>query len=153
MDRFMALSETSLVLRFDFTRVRWGSFGGWGEIEHYEKNEPDLFYHGGQDGQGSFANGAIIVRPKVTVDELVQEWKDEEDPKKRQYAKFKIYDRKNKANVETSCAPEYRSNYFQKSDLPWDVSPAFFRPEVLLRFKPILKIHARIGALPVETRT
>lgn len=135
MDRFMALSETSLVLRFDFTRVRWGSFGGWGEIEHYEKNEPDLFYHGGQDGQGSFANGAIIVRPKVTVDELVQAWKDEEDPKKRQYAKFKIYDRKNKANVETSCAPEYRSNYFQKSDLPWDVSPAFFRPEVLLRFK------------------
>jgi hypothetical protein len=66
---------------------------------------------------------------------LVQAWKDEEDPKKRQYAKFKIYDRKNKTNVETSCAPEFLSNYFQKSDLPWEVSPAFFRPEVLLRFK------------------
>jgi len=60
---------------------------------------------------------------------------DEDDPKKRQYAIFKIYDRKNATNVETSCAPAYRSNYFQKSNLPWDVSPAFFRPEVLLRFK------------------
>lgn len=135
LDKFMALSETSLVLRFDFTRVRWGDFDGWGEIDRYERDEPDLFYHGGKDGQGSFANGAIIVRPKVTVDELVQAWKDEEDPKKRQYAIFKIYDRKNKINVETSCAPEYLSNYFQKSDLPWEVSPAFFRPEVLLRFK------------------
>jgi hypothetical protein len=135
LDKFMALSETSLVLRFDFTRVRWGSFGGWGEVERYERDEPDLFYHGGKNGQGSYANGAIIVRPKVTVDELVQAWKDEEDPKKRQYAKFKIYDRKNKTNVETSCAPEFLSNYFQKSDLPWEVSPAFFRPEVLLRFK------------------
>lgn len=135
LDKFMALSETSLVLRFDFTRVKWGSFGGWGKIEHYETNEPDLYYHGGKDGQGSFANGAIIVRPKVTVDELVQAWKEEEDPKNRQYATFKIYDRKNETNVETSCAPEFLSNYFQNSDLPWEISPAFFRPEVLLRFK------------------
>jgi hypothetical protein len=135
LDKFMALSETSLVLRFDFTRVRWGSFGGWGKIGHYERHETDLFYHGGTDGQGSFVNGALILRPKITVDELVQTWKDEEDPKKRKYAIFKIYDRKNKANVETSCAPEFLSNYFQKTDLPWEVSPAFFRPEVLLRFK------------------
>lgn len=135
LDKFMALSETSLVLKFDFTRVRWGDFGGWGEIERYERDEPDLFYHGGKDGQGSFANGAIIVRPKVTVGELVQAWKEEEDPKKRRYAIFKIYDRKNKTNLETSCAPEFLSNYFQESDLPWEISPAFFRPEVLLRFK------------------
>lgn len=135
LGKYMALSGTSLVLRFDFTRVKWGSFSGWGTIEHYEKNERDLFYHGGKNGQGSFAYGAIIIRPNVTVDELVQEWKDEDDPKKRQYAIFKIYDRKNKRNVETSCAPEFLSNYFQQSDLPWEVSPAFFRPEVLLRFK------------------
>lgn len=94
-----------------------------------------MFYHGGKDGQGSFVNGAIIIRSKATVDQLVQAWKDEEDPKKLQYATFKIYDRKNKSNVETSCAPEFLSNYFQESDLPWEVSPAFFRPEVLLRFK------------------
>ena len=127
LDKFMALSETSLVLKFDFTRVRYGNFHGWGEIDRYERNEPDLYYNGGKDGQGSFANGVIIVRPKVTVGELVQAWKDEEDPKKRRYAIFKIYDRKNNTNIETSCAPEFLSNYFQKSNLPWEISPAFFR--------------------------
>ncbi len=135
LDTFMALSETCLVLTFDFTRVRWGSFGGWGTINHYSREENDLFYHGGTDRQGSFCNGAFIVRPRVTVDELVQAWKDEESNTNRNYAKFKIYDRKNDANVETSCGPEFLSNYFQKSELPWEISPAFFRPEVMHRFK------------------
>ena len=135
LDKFMALSATSLVLRFDFTRVRWEDFRFWGNLDQYEREESDLFYHGGSDGAGSFTNGTIIVRPKVTVDELVQAWKDEEDQKKRKYAIYKIYDRKNNINAETSCSPECLSNYFQKSELPWEISPAFFRPDVLLRFK------------------
>jgi hypothetical protein len=135
LDSFMALSDTCLVLRFDFTRVRWGSFGGWGEIDHYRREASDTFYHGGTDGQGSFCNGAFIVRPGVSVAALVQAWKDEESDTNRSYAKFKIHDRKNDLNVETSCGPEFISNYFQKSELPWEISPAFFRPEVLHRFK------------------
>jgi hypothetical protein len=135
LDAYMALSDTCLVLRFDFTRVRWGSFGGWGELNRYSREQNDLFYHGGTDGQGSYCNGAFVVRSGVTVDELVQAWKDEESNTNRLYAKFKIYDRKNNVNVETSCAAEFISNYFQKSELPWEISPAFFRPEVLHRFK------------------
>lgn len=135
LDTFMALSETCLVLRFDFTRVRPESFSGWGEIERYNKDETDLFYHGGSDGQGSYCNGAMIVRPQVSVLDLVRAWKDEESPFNRKYATFKIYDRKNERNLETSCAPEFLSNYFQHSDLPWEISPAFFRAEVLHRFK------------------
>lgn len=135
LDSFMALSHTCLVLRFDFTRVRWGSFGGWGEINHYSREANDLFYHGGTNGQGSFCNGAFIMRPEVSVGDLVQAWKDEESNTNRSYAKFKIYDRKNDVNVETSCGPEFLSNYFQKSGLPWEISPAFFRAEVLHRFK------------------
>ncbi|MEQ1741189.1 MAG: hypothetical protein ABL869_01635 [Candidatus Nitrotoga sp.] len=135
LDSFMALSDTCLVLRFDFTRVRWGSFGGWGEINHYSRKANDLFYHGGTNGQGSYCNGAFIVRPGVIVGDLVQAWKDEESNANRSYAKFKIYDRKNDVNVETSCGPEFISNYFQKSELPWEISPVFFRPEVLHRFK------------------
>lgn len=135
LDTFMALSDTCLVLRFDFTRVRWGSFGGWGEINRYNREETDLFYHGGTNQQGSYCNGAMIVRPQLSVDDLVHAWKEEENPSNRKYATFKIFDRKNGVNVETSCAPEFLSNYFQKSNLPWEISPAFFRPEVLHRFK------------------
>jgi hypothetical protein len=135
LDAYMALAGTCLVLRFDFTRIRWGSFAGWGEINRYDRNTTDLFYHGGTNGQGSYCNGAFIVRPRVTVDDLVQAWKDEEGNTNRSYATFKIYDRKNDMNVETHCGPKSLSNYFQKSELPWEISPAFFRPEVLHRFK------------------
>lgn len=135
LDAFMALSDTCLVIRFDFTRVRWGSFNGWGEIDRYNREEADLFYNGGTNGQGSYCNGAIIVRPQVSVDVLVRTWKDEESVSNCKYATFKIYDRKNEVNVETSCGPEFLSNYFQESELPWEISPAFFRPEVLHRFK------------------
>jgi hypothetical protein len=135
LDTYMALTNTCLVLRFDFTRVKWGSFSDWGKIEHYQRDATDLFYHGGVSEQGSFCNGALIVRPRLTVDDLVQAWKDAENTNNRSYATFKIYDRKNNKNVETSCAPGFLSNYFQDSSLPWEISPAFFRPEVLQRFK------------------
>ncbi len=135
LDKFMALSKTCLVLRFDFTRVRWGSFAGWREIKGYSRSDVDLYYHGGVNHQGSYCNGVTIVRPRVTVADLVQRWKAEDDHSKRKYATFKIYDRKNRVNVETACAPECLANYFQESDLPWEISPAFFRSEVLHRFK------------------
>lgn len=130
----MALSKNCLVLRFDFTRVRWGNFAGWGDIKRYRKNYTNLCYHGGVNGQGSYCNGVMVVRPQVTVANLVQKWKSEENHSNRKYATFKIYDRKNSINVETSCASEHLANYFQESNLPWEISPAFFRPEVLHRF-------------------
>lgn len=135
LDKFMALSKTCLVLGFDFTRVPLGNFNGWGEIRRFDREEADLCYHGGVDGYGSFCNGSMVVYPQVTVSGLVSKWKAEEDKSKRKYAIFKIYDRKNKVNVETSCAPNCISNYFEISNLPWEISPAFFRPEVLHRFK------------------
>lgn len=135
LDKYMALSKQALVVRFDFTRVHWGSFAGWGNIQRFAKDEADLYYHGGTSANGSFCNGVMVVRPQITVAQLVQSWKASERRQSTDYARFKIYDRKNGRNVETSCAPEYLSNYFQESDLPWEVSPAFFRPDVLHKYK------------------
>lgn len=83
----------------------------------------------------SYANGIMILRPNVSVDQLVQEWKDAEDDSKKKYATFKIIDWKNQHQIETSCGPSYLPNYFEKSNKPFEISPAFFRPEVLTRFK------------------
>ncbi|WP_155636014.1 hypothetical protein [Burkholderia stagnalis] len=78
----------------------------------------------------------MIVRSTIPLQQLIDEWKEESSPTRtKEYATFKIFDRKNNVEVETSCAPEFLSNYFQKSDLPWEISPAFFRPDVLHRFK------------------
>lgn len=133
---YMALADMALVLKFDFTRFEPKNFGGWAQNrQSQKKSAPDLFYNVGRSTNASYANGCMILRPNVTVEQLVQEWKDEEDESKKQYATFKIIDWKNQRQVEASCGPEFLSNYFEKSEKPFEISPAFFRPEVLTRFK------------------
>lgn len=133
---YMALANMVLVLKFDFTRFEPKNFAGWAQNRQLQKKSaPDLFYNVGRSTSASYANGCMILRPNVTVEQLVQEWKDEEDESKKQYVTFKIIDWKNQRQVETSCGPEFLSNYFEESDKPFEISPAFFRPEVLTRFK------------------
>lgn len=137
LSTYMTLAGMALVFFFDFTRFKPGSFNGWGDDHpRFDRKAPDLFYHGGSSGNASHVNGRMIVRSTIPLQQLIDEWKEESNPKKkREYASFKIFDRKNKVEVETSCGPEFLSNYFQKSELPWELSPAFFRPDVLHRFK------------------
>jgi hypothetical protein len=42
---------------------------------------------------------------------------------------------KNNVVTEISCDPKCLANYFTKSDLPFEITPAFFRPDVLLKYK------------------
>lgn len=58
--------------------------------------------------------------------------KDLEPPK---YEKFIAYNWKHKRVAECSCDPKELSNYFVESDKPFEISPAFFKPEVLLKYK------------------
>ncbi|WP_415383878.1 hypothetical protein [Pseudomonas aeruginosa] len=136
LDNYMALADLALVLKFDFTRYVPGSFDSWHGATRYHRDESDLFFHGGSISRASFAHGAMVVRPKTTVEEQEEVWrKDFDGDPDREYAVFKIYDRKNDRQVETSCSPDHIVSYFEDSDLPWQISPAFFRAEVLNRFK------------------
>lgn len=133
---YMALADMVLVLKFDFTRFEPKNFGGWHqERQTIKRSAPDLFYSTGRSVNASYAHGIMVLRPNVTVDQLVQAWREEEDESNKKYATFKIMDWKNQRNIEISCGPDYLSNYFQNSDNPYEISPAFFRPEVLTRFK------------------
>lgn len=136
LDAYMALAGMALVLKFDFTRFRPHAFNGWDDRQRFIRDEVDLFFHGGGTANASYVNGAMIVRSQVSVAALEEEWRKEfSGDEEKQYAVFKIYDRKNNREVETSCSPKHIVSYFEKSDLPWHISPAFFRPEVLHRFK------------------
>lgn len=135
LTKYMVVAGMSLVFFFDFTRFIPSNFGGWGGLGRKEFRTQDLFYNGGSGAEASYVNGRMVCRPTATVEDLITDWKRELDGSDRKYASFKIYDRKNNMCVETCCSPEHLSNYFQRSDLPWEISPAFFRPEVLHRFK------------------
>ena len=133
---YMALTETSLVGKFEFMRFISGEFPSWDDAERKSYAARDMFYECGViPDLASFALGHIILRPSLTTDDLVDEWKAEEDESNRQYATFKIFDWKNNKMVETACSPQHIVNYFTESDLPWEISPAFFSPDVLHKYK------------------
>lgn len=136
LDTYMAVADMVLVVKFDFTRTVSGRFCGWQGASRYHRDEGEIFYHGGMVANASFVHGAMVVRPQTTLAEQEEAWRrDFEGDSYREYAVFKIYDRKNNCNVETSASPQHIVSYFENSHLPWQISPAFFRPEVLQRFK------------------
>lgn len=133
---YMALSDTTLVRRFDFTRFDHGSFGGWGDPECSTAGTDDLHYNVGiGGGNGSWANGYQLIRTKMTTDDLVAQLERESSGVDKQYETFIAHDWKNKRVVEVLCAPSATANYFTKSDKPFELSPVFFRAEVLARYK------------------
>lgn len=137
LHRYMAVTETALMTRFDFTRCTSGSFLGWNDDHQRDEiNEDDLFYHTGIQANGSYANGAMITRSvlskQMLIDRANRRWNDDG----KVYAIFKAHDWKNNRLAEISCAPTALASYFDKdSDLPFQVTPAFFRPEVLQKYK------------------
>lgn len=136
LHRYMTVTETALVMKFDFTRFRSGFFGGWHGPERSEYSDGDLFYRSGLESGCSFAHGVMIVRPLLTRETMIakhrREWSDEG----KQYATFKAQDWKNDRLAEISCAPTALASYFEKeSPLPFQVTPAFFKPGVLQKYK------------------
>jgi hypothetical protein len=132
---FMAIGGYGLYRKFDVTRFIPGSFSHWGDSQR-RFEAPDLFYHVGlSGGNASYLHGGQILRPKVTVEELIEDWKRESDPDARKYETFQIHDWRNERLVEWSSAPSELSNYFTESDKPFELSPAFFSPEVLTKYK------------------
>ena len=102
---YMCLVGMGMVVFFDFTRVP-ASFYGWRGQQHFEHNARDVFYHGGvMPGHASYVNGRMIVRPAVTVDEIIQARKDARDPLNRSYAVFKAIELKTHERIEVSCNP------------------------------------------------
>jgi hypothetical protein len=148
---YMALTEQALIRKFDFTRFVLNDFSGWADQEPSHRSTRDLFYHGAVlPGHASYVRGCQIIRTSVTPEAMVEEWKRSIDLSNKRYETFKIQDWKNKRLIECSCAPDAISNYFTKSDKPFETSPAFFRPEVLAKYKADPEKYARrsIDQLP-----
>jgi hypothetical protein len=132
---FMAVGGFALYRKFDVTRTDPKSFSRWNKSErHFDAR--DLFYNAGRSGgNASYIHGGQILRPTITVQELIEERAREDDPTARQYETFKINDWKNGRLVECSCAPSEIANYFTESAKPFEISPAFFNPSVLTKYK------------------
>jgi len=139
LEEYAALTDAVLVRMFDFTRFQPQQFGGWHNPTREERRtvEGDGVYYRYciEQGHASYGRGVQIV-PIATSREAIAEnvWKGLQGGEK-QYATFIAYDWKNKRVAEISCSPDALANYFTESALPFEITPAFFRAEVLSKYK------------------
>lgn len=139
LGEYTSVSCLSLCRMFDFTRYKTGSFSGWGKQNKPIKfsNENNIF---GRlvvyQGYGSYSRGFQVANISIPKQQLIdQSWGRFPPKENRQYATFIAQDWKNDRIAEISCNPSCLANYFTESKLPFEITPAFFRPEVLLKYK------------------
>ena len=126
LDEYLYLSNSAIVRVFYFILVGKG-FDGW------KQNNTEIKQIGSthfkqciEPSNGSYAKGFQIITPK-----------DSDANENKKYVEFIAYDWRNKTVRDISTDPSATINYSQDKNnkLPFEVSPAFFRPEVLSKYK------------------
>lgn len=137
LERYTTLTDSTVLRMFDFTRYKTGSFNGWHKgIEKPLEGDNVFGRLVVEPGYGSYARGVQIADLRFDKQILIDEIWNRPTPKSRkQYASFVAHDWKHDVVAEISCDPSQLGNYFVVSDLPHGLSPAFFRPEVLSKYK------------------
>jgi hypothetical protein len=136
LDEYLVITKQALLLLFDSTRFDSKNFMGWQnqDVEHHKLN-PEIYYHIGRNAEtASYLRGFQIIRSAVSAKEVIKRY-DFFKSIEQQYATFIALDWKHGIVHECSCDPKLLGNYFVESDLPYETSPVFFRPEVLQRYK------------------
>ncbi len=139
LEEYLCLADAALLRRFDFTLLRRGGFSGWprGGPDNFEE-AGELFYHQlVMPGHAAYTAGTQIVRPRRPYKEVYAKIKGTDSAEDREYATFIAYDWRNSRIAALSTAPGATTNYFEAKNntLAFELSPAFFRPEVLSKYK------------------
>jgi hypothetical protein len=142
LDFYLFLTNSVLVRVFDVTRFS-SPFHGWHDdikTATYTNKVNEIYARRGLNisiddaKEAGYIRGVQIIRQVQSDKQMMCELQGERTTKK-EYATFLAYDFKHKKIQECSCDPDKLGNYFVESDLPFETTPAFFRPEVMLRYK------------------
>lgn len=136
LENYLAASNSVLVRFFDFTLVDTSSFTGWGdEPEELIHRSEEFFFKQKKTGASAYTRGVQIVRPRRSnADVKAYMGGDDAEEKHVEFVAFSM--RHNKI-MKISTDPGKTTNYFvaKSNNLPFEVSPAFFNPEVLSKYK------------------
>ena len=139
LEQYLAASNSVLVRTFDFTLVDWEKrgFDRWSESpETVSLESDDIFFRQKIDSHAAYTRGVQIIGLSRPRSEIVQDIVSPES-RERRYVKFIAHDFRNGRVAEISASPSATTNYPEAkgNSLPYEMSPAFFRPEVLSRYK------------------
>ena len=140
LEQYLAATESVLVRFFDFTMVKYGEFSSWdGGVRERKIETHFLFYdqcvH--PDGHG-YTRGTQVL-PVTTPKQILFRSITEPSSRRsgRKYASFIASDWRNGKVEEISSDPGHTTNFFEAegNSLAFELSPAFFRAEVLAKYK------------------
>ena len=139
LECYLAASNQVLVRLFDFTLYDKSNFPGWDDgIERIYDNPDEFFYTQKICGLAAYTRGVQIIRPDRPKSEIFNEikksWFGSEE---KNHVEFIACDWRNGKIEKISTDPVATTNYFDagQNDLPYELSPAFFNSEVLLKYK------------------
>lgn len=137
LEEYLAATNSTLVRRFDFTLLRWGNFSMWPEGTEAIIHESDqLFYRQKVDpGVAAYTTGVQLILPRRSRQAIFDAIRGGRRDSK--YVEFITYDWRNRRIAKISTDPKATTNYFEahSNSLPFELSPAFFKPEVILKYK------------------
>ena len=140
LERYLATTGSIFVRFFDFTMIPTRSdFRSWDRGPAERILESDSFFYRRSlhpDGYG-YVRGTQLLPVFSPTDRLFRDFGSAFNNDRGEYADFIIGDWRNGVVVEVSAAPGETTNYFNadSNSLPYELSPAFFRPEVLSKYK------------------
>ena len=138
LEEYLAASRSVLVRMFDFTLLRFNELYGWPDgPEDIVKHNPIFYRQKVAPGKAAYTRGVQIIRPSRPRADIFSKMKRQPTGETAQYVDFVAYDWRNRHISTISTDPRATTNYFQTdgNSLPFELSPAFFKPEVLSRYK------------------
>ena len=140
LEQYLAATNSVLVRMFDFMLLRRENFTAWPDDPENVINESNvLFYRQKVDpGKAAYTRGGQIIRPRCPKAEIFSTLKASSSGEdEKEYVEFVAYDWRNKRSTKISTDPKATISYFQaqENSLPFELSPAYFGPEVLLKYK------------------
>ncbi len=140
LEQYLAASNSLLLRMFDFTLHRKGQFSGWpsGPEQIFSESGDLSFRQKVDPGKAAYTRGVQIVRPSRSKSDVFKSIRNRWNPvNENPGVEFIAFDWRNRRVASISTHPSATTNYFEDSNnsLPYEVSPAFFRPEVLHKYK------------------
>ncbi|HEV2561553.1 MAG TPA: hypothetical protein VGT78_05375 [Rhizomicrobium sp.] len=140
LEEYLAATDNSLVRMYDFTLLDREKFNGWPDSLEQTISNGSVFFYRQKicPGVGAYTRGIQILGLRGKASEILKGFTDGWFGKgDRQHAEFIAHDWRNKVVTKISTDPLATTNYFNAglNNLPFELSPAFFKPEVLLKYK------------------
>ena len=144
LDQYLVEHDAVLVQLFDFTFRQSGSHANWAgskRVRHRMDRGLIFYQQFAEDRSISSSRGVQIVRPRLSTRQVEQRLRKlhgfgaDADPDPP--VEFTVQDFRNDQVTTVTTDPATTTNYFVASEnsLPYETSPAFFRADVLAKYK------------------